>query len=179
MVSRSKGSLPRLLLAQACLSLIALVACGYRMGVGPCDGTVAAGHISVPLFENQSQEPRIENLLTEAFRDRIQGMPCVSLSSGKGADAILKGRILSVETYTVAVDEDFFTMQYRMRVVMAVSLERTGDGEVLWRDDSLEEEVSFYASSDALLFKDNREEALQDLAGRVSRHAVDRLLLGF
>jgi hypothetical protein len=140
---------------------------------------VAASRIAVPLFENRSQEPRLENALTEAFRDRIQALPCVSLCSGGQADALLKGRILSVETYTVAVEERFFAMQYRMRVVMAVSLVRTEDGEVLWQDDRLEEEVSFYASSDALLFKDNREEALLALASRISQRAVDRIAFGF
>ena len=135
--------------------------------------------LTVPLFQNQSQEPRLENLLTEAFRDRIQALPCVSLCSRKQADALLKGKILSVESSTVAVNEDFFAMEYRIRVVVAVSLVRTADGKVLWRDDSLQEEGSFYASSDALLLKDNREEALTDLAGRMSERAVDRLLLGF
>ena len=91
----------------------------------------------------------------------------------------MKGKILSVESNTVAVDEEFFALEYRMRVVMAVSLVRSEDGEVLWRDDSLQEEVSFYASSDPLLFKDNREEALMDLASRMSERAVDRILLGF
>jgi hypothetical protein len=91
----------------------------------------------------------------------------------------LKGKILSVESNTVAVDKAFFTMEYRMRVVMAVSLVRSEDGEVLWRDGSLQEEVSFYASSDPLLFKDNREEALMDLSSRMSERAVDRILLGF
>jgi hypothetical protein len=79
----------------------------------------------------------------------------------------------------VAVDEEFFAMEYRMRVVMAISLVRSEDGEVLWRDNGLQEEVSFYATSDPLLFKDNREEALMDLASRMSERVVDRILLGF
>ncbi len=179
MVFRSTGRLPPTIVAVAGMSLLAVVACGYRLGGGPCESTAAARNIAVPLFENQSQEPRLENLLTEAFRERIQAHACVSLCSPGQADALLKGKILSVESHTMAVNEDFFAMEYRMRVVMAVSLVRSEDGEVLWRDDSLQEEVSFYASSDALLFNDNREEALMDLAGRISERAVDRLLLGF
>jgi hypothetical protein len=63
--------------------------------------------------------------------------------------------------------------------VLSVSLKRSGDGEVLWQADMLEEEVSFYASSDPLLQKDNREEALMKLSSRMSERVVDRLLLGF
>lgn len=179
MAFRSKGSPPRTVVTLAGLSLLALAACGYRLGVGSCESDVVARNIAVPLFQNESHEPRLENLLTEAFRDRIQALPCVSLCSPGQADALLKGKILSVESYTVAVDEEFFAMEYRLQVVMAVSLVRSEDGEVLWRDGGLEEEVSFYASSDPLLFKDNREEALMALSSRMSERAVDRILLGF
>jgi hypothetical protein len=149
------------------------------LGAHPCESPVAAKSIAIPLFENDSFEPRLENLFTMAFRERIKAMPCVSLGSGQEADALLKGRIVSVDSYPVAVNEDFFAMEYRVHVVLALSLERCGDGEVLWREDRLAEEVSFYATSDPLLFKDNREEALMRLSRRMSERAVDRLLLGF
>ena len=179
MTFRSKGSLPNTVVALAGMSLLVVTACGYRLGAHSCESDRMAKNIAIPLFQNESQEPRLENLLTQAFRDRIQALPCASLCSCEQADALLKGKVLSVESYTVAVDEEFFAMEYRMRVVMAVSLVRSEDGEVLWRDGGLEEEVSFYANSDPLLFKDNREEALMDLAGRISERAVDRILLGF
>jgi|GEM_PF-1090636 len=179
MAFRSRGSPPRIVVALAGMSLLAAVACGYHLGTHSCESDRMAKNIAIPLFQNASLEPRLENLLTQAFRDRIQALPCVTLCSRNQADALLKGKILSVDSYTVAVDEEFFAMQYRMRVVLSVSLVRTEDGEVLWRDGGLEEEVSFYASSDPLLFKDNREEALMDLSGRMSERAVDRILLGF
>jgi outer membrane lipopolysaccharide assembly protein LptE/RlpB len=179
MAFQSKGSPPRTVVALAGMSLLVAVACGYHLGAHSCESDVMAKNIAIPLFQNLSQEPRLENLLTEAFRDRIQALPCVSLCSRTQADALLKGKILSVESNTVAVDEEFFALEYRMRVVMAVSLVRSEDGEVLWRDDSLQEEVSFYATSDPLLFKDNREEALMDLASRMSERVVVRILLGF
>lgn len=162
-----------------CLFLLSTSACGYRLGAHPCESPVAAKSIAIPLFENDSFEPRLENLFTMAFRERIKAMPCLSLGSGEEADALLKGRIVSVDSYPVAVNEDFFATEYRMHVVLALCLERCGDGEVLWREDRLEEEVSFYATSDPLLLKDNREEALMRLSSRISERAVDRLLLGF
>ena len=161
------------------MSILATIACGYRMGTHPCESPVAAKNISIPLFENQSFEPRLENLLTMAFRERIQALPCVSLCSRNQADALLKGKILSVDQHRAAVNEEFFAVEYRMRVVMSITLERCGDGEILWQGDMLQEEVSFYASSDPLLEKDNREEALMELSNRMAERVVDRLLLGF
>ena len=180
MVFPSKGSRAHILVALAGMSLLFVASgCGYRLGAGSPESSVLCGSIAGPLFENLSHEPRLENIFTEAFRERIQAVPGVSLSARKDAEALLQGKILSVELYTTAVNEDFFAMQYRLRVVLALSLVRAGDGEVLWRDDSVEGEGSFYASSDALLFKDNREEALMELSHRMSARAVDRLLLGF
>ncbi len=179
MDSRSKWAPRRTRFLLAGASLLLAAACGYSLGVPPSESGRLAGSVAVPLFKNQSQEPRLENLFTEAFRDRIQALPSVTLRTGRGADADLQGKILSVETYTVAVNEDFFAMEYRMRVVMALSLVRSGDGEVLWRDDQVQEEVSFYASSDPLLFKDNREEAMIRLSRTMAERAVDRCLLGF
>jgi hypothetical protein len=179
MVFQSRGIPPRAVLCLAGMSILAAAACGYQLGAHSCDSDITARNIAIPLFRNQSQEPRVENLFTEAFRDRVQALPCVSLCGRSEADALLKGKILSVESYRVAVDKDFFAMEYRMRVVLAVYLVRSQDGEVLWQADRLEEEVPFYASSDALLFKDNREEALMEVSRRMSERAVDRILLGF
>jgi hypothetical protein len=179
MLLRFRGSLALAVACLAGMSILMTVACGYRMGPRPCDSPVTAENIFIPLFQNQSFEPRLENLFTMAFRERIQALSCVSLASRKQADALLKGKILSVDQYRAAVDEEFFAVEYRMRVVLSVSLERSGDGEVLWQADMLEDEVSFYASSDPLLQKDNREEALMKLSSRMSAKVVDRLMLGF
>ena len=179
MVCRLRGSPAFAVACLAGMSILATVSCGYRMGPHPCESLVAAKRIFIPLFQNQSFEPRLENLFTTAFRERIQALPCVSLSSEKQADALLKGKILSVDQQRSAVDEEFFAVEYRMRVVLAISVERRGDGEVLWQADMLEEEVSYYGSSDPLLQKDNREEALMALSSRMSERVVDRFLLGF
>lgn len=179
MALRPGGSPTYIVLCLTGISILAAAACGYRMGAYPCESPVATKSIAIPLFQNRSLEPRLENVLTMAFRGRIQEMPCVTLCSHKEADALLKGTILSVDSHTAAVNEQFFAMEYRMRVVIAVSLVRRADGEVLWQDDRLEEEVSFYATSDPLLFKDNRDEALAKLSHRMSEKAVDRLMLGF
>ena len=84
-----------------------MAACGYRLGTGSCRSDVIAGSIAIPLFENASQEPRLENLLTEAFRDRIQALPCVSLSSRAQAEALLtRQRKATGLPHWIIVDED-------------------------------------------------------------------------
>ena len=109
-----------LIFAGCCL--LGAAACGYRLGGYSCESFASVQNISVPLFSNRSYLQRTENVFSEALRKQVQAVSCFSLSSRAKADALLKGTILSVETYTVAVDEEFLAVEYGMRVVLSVSL---------------------------------------------------------
>ena len=121
----------------------------------------------------------MENILTEAFRDRLLSVSGARLCSSGEADALLKGTVRSVEISPVAVNKDFLAMEYRIHLDLSVSLERQRDGKILWRLEKVEDETRFHASSDALLFKDNREEALTRLSQTLSQRIVDQILLDF
>ena len=169
-------------LALACLvvSVLVLAACGYRMGGMPCEEAMQpVRNIAVPLFGNRSLVPRAENVFTEAFREQIQDLPCFSLSSGGEADGLLKGTILSINTYTVAVNQDFLAVEYGMRAILSVSLVQRSDGKVLWRSSKVEEEVKFHAVADAQIFQDNHREALVKLSWKMAERVLDQLSLGF
>lgn len=159
--------------------LLLPASCGYRLGLPSGNSSVPFQTIAVPLFSNESQEPRVENILTEAFRDRLLSVSGVRLCSFGEADALLKGTVRSVEISPVAVNKDFLAMEYRIHLDLSVSLERQRDGKILWRLEKVEDETRFHASSDALLFKDNREEALTRLSQSLSQRIVDQILLDF
>ncbi|MEW6443390.1 MAG: LptE family protein [bacterium] len=155
-----------------------LLSCGYRMGATGSGACAELRTVSVPLFANESLEPRLEDVLTQAFRDRFSASG-LKLGSADAAEAVLRGTVRSVVVTPVAVNEDFLAMEYMAHVAVSFSLQRKSDGKVLWRADRVEEETRFYASSDALLFRDNREEALLRLSRKMSDRVVDQILFGF
>ena len=159
--------------------LVALAACGYRLGGVPCESHLTVRKIGVPLFQNRSFEPRAEDVLTESFRVRVQALPCFSLSPVGRADALLKGTILSIQTYPVAVDTDFLALEYGMLLALTVTLEQCSDKKILWRANRVEQEIRFYASSDPMLLQVNNREALEKAARVISERVMDQLLLGF
>ncbi len=167
----------RAVIAAGLFTMVA--ACGYRLGPVPGGDPAVSGSVAVPLFDNASLAPRVENLFTEAFRERVRSASCLTLVPRGESEAVLEGTVVSLESYPIAVDKDFVAVEYGMRVVLDLSLRRVRDGEILWRGEGLEGEVRYYASSDPLLLKDNREEAMRRLARRVSRRVMDRILLGF
>ena len=167
------------LIQVAALCLLLVPACGYRLGGHSCESSAGARNVAVPLFQNRSLLPRAENLFTEAFRDRIQFLPCYRLRQADSAEVLLKGTLLSLDTYQIAVDREFLILEYGMRVVLTVTLEKRTDGEVLWRAERVQDEIRFYASSDPLLNQENTREALQRLAWKMSERVLDKLALGF
>jgi len=154
-------------------------ACGYRLAPTPESRSLPFRAVSVPLFRNDTQEPRIENDLTAAFRSRLLQIPAVRLAPVEEADAVLRGRITAVQVTPVAVSERFFAMEYRIEVTLSLLLEEREGGKILARLDSLREEARFYASSDALLAQDNRNEAILRLSRSLAARAWDAILLGF
>jgi|YNPNPStandDraft_1061719.scaffolds.fasta_scaffold04569_7 TolB-like protein len=154
--------------------------CGYHIGgVRP---ELAAGikTVSIPLFSNATQETRIENVLTEAFRDQFSRLSSVRVVSRKeDADAVLHGRVTSASLEPVSFDAAFNVLEYTARVTVSLELRSTRDNTVLWAADRLEESQSFKVISDALVFSDNREEAYLKIALRIAEKALTRMLAGF
>ncbi len=165
-----------------CLAVYALTgaACGYRLGGMPCEQSLATTRkVAIPMFKNESFEPRAENLFTESFREQIQEFPCFSLSLDHEADALLMGTIFSVTTYPVAVNQDFLAVQYGMRAVVSVCLVSRPEGKILWCSPRVEEEVRFHALPDAQMFQDNNREALTRLSWKMAGRILEQLVLGF
>lgn len=169
----------RLGICLAVMAASACPACGYRLAPTLEDRALPFRTISVPLFRNDTQEPRLENELTAAFRSRLLEVPGIRLVPVDEADAVLRGRISSVQVSPVAVSERFFATEYRIEVTLSLLLEEREGGEILGRLDSLREEARFYASSDALLARDNRSEAILKISRSLAARAWDAILLGF
>ena len=165
----------------SCLVILLMVVdstgCGYRLGGYPSQSPTSVQKVEVPLFENLTHEPRVENTFTSAFRHRLQALPDLSLSARSQAEAVLKGKILAVESDVVAVDREFMAMEYRLTILLSLSLQQSKDGGILWTDDNITDDIRFYASSDPLLVRDNREEALIKLSHRIAERALDQMIL--
>jgi hypothetical protein len=159
--------------------------CGYRLGGVPCDSFLPVKSVGVPLFRNRSHEPLAEDLFTATFREGLRSLPCLALRPSEEADAVFRGTILRLEIFPVAVDPEFLVLEYGMRVTITLTLEKRGDGAILWESGPLVEEARFYASavpadpSDPMLLQENRREALIQMSRRLSERVTERLLLGY
>jgi len=88
-------------------SLVALVlgaACGYRIvGVG---GQLPGGitRVEVPVFENHTARADVGRVMTEDFIKRLLESAKLTVASGEGAQAVIKGSVTSYKRDPITFD---------------------------------------------------------------------------
>lgn len=181
-----------------CLCSLHLNSCGYGFkgsgSVLPPD----VRRIKIPLAENNTSEPGLALVLTEALQDHFERYGVVSIvESTRDADAILYTRILDLrrETETVTSRTDT-ALQLVTIMTIGAQLKRV-TGPLLWADPSMSVSKSFGTSSDVVVTSsagfsgsnlaagdlsslDSREisrgqerEALEDLSEKVAQRIYD------
>ena len=132
--------------------LLLINGCGYTFqgsgSVLPPDVT----RITIPMVENNSTEPGIAEIVTEALRDRFERFGVITVVDNiQEADAVLKARIENVRrgtrTTTSSTDTD---LQLDTTLVMSAELKRVS-GPLLWRAANLSASRAFGTSSDVVV----------------------------
>lgn len=121
-----------------CAVVLLVSGCGYEFqgsgSVLPAD----VKRVYIPIAENNSTEPALALLVTEAVRDRFERFGVVSIvDEQKDADAILQAKVLKVkhDTNTVSGRADT-ALQQNTTLSLAAELRRVS-GPVLWRNPNL------------------------------------------
>lgn len=170
-------------LAAAAVGVLGLAAagCGYH----------AAGHagrlpsevrtIAVPAFVNQTQTFRIEQTLTQAVarefvtRTRYQ----IANDAGEGADATLRGTVLSASTSPATYDSQTGRV---VTVLVTVNLQVSltdRQGKVLFENPAYVFREQYQVSSELSSFFEEDSPALQRLSRDFARTLVSQILEGF
>lgn len=135
------------------LSLCLVVSgCGYSFqgsgSVLPQDVT----KVSVPLVENNSTEPGLAPIVTEALRERFERFGVLTVvDDRKDADAVLIAKVVSVRRETSAVtSNDETALRYDTVMTLAAELRRVS-GPLLWQNNRMVVSKSFGTESSAVV----------------------------
>jgi hypothetical protein len=151
-------------------------ACGYRFAAGPASLPEGIRAVSAPVFVNNTAEPGLQVVFTQALRDEL-GRAGVDARSD--ADAELAGELVSVwggpsllTTPTPGPTRDAFLASYRVFATARLRLAKAGKAlgqlEVTGSEDYL-------PGADVLQTEANRQIALRRLAERLMREGCERL----
>ena len=156
--------------------------------------TAGVKTIFIPVFENKTMEPIIEEELTTAvIREFLKDGRIVVAESSR-ADMVLKGSVVSYKETPVSLtsDAEQDVLEYRVTVTTHLTLldtnplslrEREGvrvgtSALPLWEHD-ITSTAEYTVSSDVMTTKIKKLSALREIARNLSEEVADRILLGW
>ena len=157
------------------LSFILLAGCGYRLSDEALRLPDNISVLAIEMFENRTQEPYLENILTTRFTRRLLLLPDITLiENQEDAEAVVSGRIIRYNVESSAYDGQNLITQYRATMLVEAEFRRQADGKILWRGELIRFQT-FPADTD-LKRQDDLERIAQDiLSTRLAEELSARL----
>jgi outer membrane lipopolysaccharide assembly protein LptE/RlpB len=173
----SRAAVPALLLA----TCVYLGACGYHVA-GRSDALPKSIHvIAVPALENVTNSYRIEQKLTSAtVHEFLAATPYKISSDASGADAVLRGKVLTLEAVPLLFDTRTGRATTMLVTVRCeVTLTRTEPQEVLYHTDKFIFRNEYEISTDVKSFFEEQDPALDRLAKDFAQRLVAAITENF
>ena len=153
-------------LVLAAVALLSLVGCaGYQPGVNKPKQMVAVTKLAVPTFKNETLQPRLEVLVTNAVIKQLQIAGTYKIVPVADADAVLHGVIEDITSRQFRAQRNNTIKTSQLLVGLIVKYEvKDVNGEVLLKGQP-------HAVSTLILdpnFQVTRQQALADAASRLS-----------
>jgi len=165
---------------RALISLFLLVICGYLTAcgyhvAGHSDALPKSIHIiAVPALENATNSYRIEQKLTSAtVHEFLAATPYKITSEPAAADAVLRGKVLTLEAVPLLFDTQTGRATTMLVTVRCeVTLTQTDTLKVLYRTDKFIFRNEYEISTDVKSFFEEQDPALDRLAKDFAQRLV-------
>ena len=173
---------PRALRSAALGSLVALVlgsACGYRVvGIG---GQLPGGitRVEVPVFENHTARTDVGRVLTEHFISQLLGSAKLTVTTGEGAQAVVKGTVTGYKREPITFDSKEKPLANRLTLIMDVSLVSVGDKRLLFGEKAVTVRYDYPVKSDLQENDKLEDQAMRSATKQMSQMLVSLMLESF
>lgn len=158
--------------------ILCITCCGYRFAGMEKNPFLYVNTISVPLFENNTNEPLIASLVTNALINELNLTNAVKIVSTDKSDAVLKGVVISANTTTLAHSSIRTASEKRVRIAVSVRLVRISDDKVVWQESSIDEWAEYFVSG-SMDYSSERRNALNKAALKIAKKVRDRMFTDF
>jgi len=163
-----------------CFSCAILFGCGYSF---TSRGESIDNHIQkvyVESFDNKTAQAEIENYVRTAFINQfIQNSRFKITSSAEGADAVVRGKILNLNTSPLSYIKDGLAAEERAAVIIEVIFQDNSNGKVIWSANNMTQSVDYKLNEDINLLSATRKQALMKLANDLAEKAFNLMMSGF
>lgn len=132
--------------------------------------------LAIPMFENRTAKPDIESDLTSAFVSEFVTTVPVEGSAGHAMYGVIKSYDLKPVSYT----ESDINQEYRLTVVLALTIVNKSSGKIIWREEHVTDYEDFTVNINDVSETTEREKAaLRKLARDTARLVKERMIEGF
>ena len=159
-------------------SLVFLWGCGYKLAGKETHLPPGVGSVAIPTLVNQTLEPGIEIVFTQAFLNEFIKDRRVQVVDRREADSIFEGVIKSLVILSVSYDKSGFALEYQTIVTMDITLKKQ-NGEVLWKEKDLMERAWYRTNPSVIGNEDNRVNAIQQVAQSLAERILNRFFYNF
>jgi hypothetical protein len=154
---------------------LAALGCGYKL-VHYAGRLGGVDSLAIRTLENESYEPGIEYLVSDALRREFLRRGGVRLSDDlREADLVLTGSVLPVQTSGRSFSSVVLILEYEVTLSLVVHATRRDGSELPIDGSALRESERYLASADIEATRKNREEALRRVAGVLAGRVHDAL----
>jgi len=166
----------RVLLASLAVALVS-GGCGYSLRTSLPPGIRS---VHVPVLENKTAEPGIEDFITQALTQAVVQSARVRIArNAQEADATLSGSIVEYRLAALSFDRSANVTSYRLIIGLALTFKDTKQDKILWKQDRIEERADFLVEGQVSQTLARETQAVQRAAVDVARAIVSFAFEGF
>lgn len=155
--------------------LLAAAGCGYHFSERTDAIPVELKTVTIPLWENDTAEPGIEAIFTNAMVKQFATRGWLDPVSTREADTVLEGKIETVDVQPVSFSSVAIELEDRVNVVVSVTLRRKKDLSILWSSSRLIGSEVYDSTPDFNVNLRNREQALRKVATDMAASVHDQI----
>ena len=152
------------------LLLLVLTGCGYSLR-GNLPSHIKT--IAIPVFVNKTQEPAVENFITQAVVDAFVTSGQLKVVLPEDADSILEGEIVGYRLDSLSFDPRTNVREYRLLVTLNLQFRDARRNVMLWRQEGLQEKADFRVPGQVATTISREEAAVRRAAVDIGRSIVN------
>lgn len=157
-----------------------ITGCGYSIRASGDPMGIKMESIAIPMIESTSSDLGFEADFTRVIREEFIRNSKVPLVPREEAQTVLSVRVYDIETEPVSYDLDQPTVNgavftytetrtRRLKVKVDIRFDDERTGEVIWRNEYMEERTSYVVDKDPLATRYNKKKALETIAERLAK----------
>jgi hypothetical protein len=136
--------------------------------------------VAIPLFKNpRTFKYGAERVITDAVIDEFIADGTLDVIDEYDADSKLTGEIVSYKKEALSYDVHELVYEYNLAIVVSVTFQDVRSGEVIWREKSMYESVSYFTVETSEGPAETEDEALERLAEELAQKIVNRTMQGW